>query len=195
MKNLHLRIAAIVLFSSFAATSASFASTHDDALFENVANQTGDAAEMRLPLFSSAATASMCGMNEAAVEFAELVDPFDAQSIIDPDQPDAAVLHWLETEMQMSIDPTNTPQGIRPDYSCSRAPYNCPVNQACPLAGGASSFCTVTGCGMGECSACPVKTPGLIIKSWCSYGCMKQSTVVGGAFLLLTSWGWGPVCL
>ena len=194
MTKILLRISSIVLFASLAVASRAFASTHDDrAFFKNAADQIGETSEMRLPLFSDTATASMCDTT-AAAESAENVDPFPGAYIMRPDEPDAAALNWLENEMQMSFDPSCESQGIIPDFTCMDPPHNCPANVKCPdLAGGA--LCVVTSCGKGECPTCPKLFPG-IITAWCAYGCMKGSKVVGGAYGFWVRFlGWrGPVC-
>ncbi len=193
MTKFQLRIAAIVPFCSFAVTSGSFASTHDDiAVSKNVAHGIDTTADSTLPLFSGSAAASVCDMNEAAVESTEIVDSFPGASIIDPDDPEAAALNWLENEMQMSIDPSGEPQGYTAGWSCTRPPFNCPTYQSCY-----GSVCKINECGEGKCSFCPVNPPFRIVKSWCTYTCMKGPNVVGSAFgfrLAADLW-WGPTCL
>jgi hypothetical protein len=132
----------------------------------------------------------------AAEEPVPLVEANAEGDSVEAEDTDAAVLAWMENEMQMSIDLTGEPQGYTPDFSCLKPPYNCSANVDCSKELGGSALCVVTSCAMGECPACPIKNPGVLIKSWCAYGCMNGSEVVGGAFTLLTSWGkWlGPVC-
>ena len=196
MKNFHLGNVAIALFSFFAASSGSFASTLDDTGFSNInAHRIGETAETKLPLFSGLATPSTCDMTEEAVESAEIVDPPSGAYIVNPDEPDAVALNWLENEMQMSIDPTDEPQAFFPDFSCIEPPYNCPANVKCPeLAAG--TLCIVTACGTGACPTCPNFFGNAVIMSWCAYGCMKGKDVVGGAYgFWVRGFGWkGPVC-
>lgn len=198
MKNFYLGNVAIVLFSFFAASSGSFASTRDDTGFsKNNAHRLGETPETTLPLFSDLATPSKCDMNDKAVVSAEFVEPFSDNYIIDPDEPEVATLNWLENEMQMSIDPTNAPQQVTAGWSCTRPPFNCPNYQRCPLADGTSSICTVNECGEGKCSFCPVNPPFRIVNSWCTYTCKKGPAVVGSAFgfRLAGDLWFGPTCL
>jgi hypothetical protein len=53
-------------------------------------------------------------------------------------------------------------------------------------------------CGSGACRFCPEEYKNLVIKSWCHYGCMKNSVRTGDAVLLLTkpfNTQIGPICL
>lgn len=148
-----------------------------------------ETSEMTLPIASDTTIVSK-------VEPAEFVEPtlaFGAN--LDQSEAEAAALDWLQNELQMSIDPDVEPQGDNPDYSCMNPPYYCSSTEKCFLKGKVST-CAVTSCNTGECSACPIKNPGVIIASWCAYSCMAGKDVVGGAFKLRTSWGtWlGPVC-
>lgn len=61
-----------------------------------------------------------------AVDSAEMVDQFPAAYMIDPDDADTAALNWLEHQMQMSIDPTDTLAGVLPDDKCLEKPWECP---------------------------------------------------------------------
>jgi len=197
MKKFVLGVAALFLFGSFAASSGAFASTHDEAVFfKNAAGQIDGTCEIELPLFSGTATASTCDMNRSAFESTELANQFPDVYIIDPDEPDAAALNWLENEMRMSIDPSYEPLGITPDFTCMDPPHNCPANVKSEFVPGA--VCVVNACGLGACPTCPSFIPGLAIKAWCAYGCMKGSKVVGGCFGFWTRIGnrWlGPYCL
>lgn len=196
MKKFHLHIVAVIQFSSFAITSGSSASTHDRlGIAETVDHSRFDeTSEMRLPLFSGTATSSTCEVTVAA-ESGEMNTPFHGADNIPPDEPDGAMLNWLENEMQMSIDPRNEPQAIIPDFTCMDPPHNCPANVKSEFLPGA--VCVVTSCGLGACPSCPSFIPNLAIKAWCAYGCMKGSKVVGGCFGFWTRIGnrWlGPYC-
>ncbi len=150
-----------------------------------------------LALLSTMTIASMGDTAEAAEEGAEpapLTDVVAESSLDEAEDIDAAVLAWMENEMQMSIDLSEAPQGFIPDYTCIEPPLNCPANVKCPELGNA--HCIVTSCGKGECPTCPKLIPGAVITSWCAYGCMKGSKVVGGAYGFWARFlGWlGPVC-
>lgn len=149
-----------------------------------------------LTLFCSLALAAMGDTAEAAGESAQVDDAPTRGTFVDDQDLDAAALAWMADAMQMSIDPTDALKGIKPDWSCGRAPYNCKSTEFCPYDGG-FSLCRVTACGEGKCSWCPVNPPFRIVKSWCSYACMKESTIVGGAwaFRLAGDLWWGPTCL
>jgi hypothetical protein len=117
-------------------------------------------------------------------------------SIVEAKDMDATVLAWIENEIQMSIDSTDTPQGIIPDFTCIEPPHDCPANTRCPWLAPGGTLCSVTSCGLGSCPICPGIFPGLIVKSWCAYGCMKGKDMVGGAFMINSRFGWlGPVCI
>lgn len=195
MKNF-LRITAIILFSSFAVTSGSYAATHNDTVFfKNTAAQIDGTSEMVLPLFSGTATASICDMNEAVVESTEIIASFPGMYNIHPDELDAVVVNLFEDELQMSIEPSNESQGVTPDFACMDPPYNCPANVKSEFIG---ARCVVTHCGTGACPSCPSIIPGLAIKSWCSYGCIRDKKVVGGCFGFWSRIGnrWlGPFCI
>lgn len=126
-----------------------------------------------LPMGDNAAHAT-----EAPVLWAEALS--DGENL-DANGQDAAMLAWMENELQMSIDPSGEPLGIYPDDTCLEPPYNCRRTERCPLKGGGQSLCFVTGCGTGACPTCPNIFSNLIITSWCSYSCMKGSDVVGSA--------------
>jgi len=189
MNNVHLSIVVIILFNSLLATSNSFAVTAETiAISKDIEARVGATAELAPPSIADSTTASACPMEEATIETPEFVNV---------DETEAAALDWLQNALQMSIDLSGEPQGDKPDYSCMNPPYYCSSTETCPLSGGKKSICALTSCGIGECSACPIKNSGVIIASWCAYSCMAGKDVVGGAFKLRTSWGsWlGPVCL
>lgn len=117
-------------------------------------------------------------------------------SNLDSEEQAAAVLAWMENEMQMSLEPALESQGIVPDYSCMDPPYKCPATTKCPWLAFGGASCNVTSCGTGSCPICPSIFPGLIVISWCAYGCMRGAKVVGGAFMIQSRFGWlGPVCI
>lgn len=55
------------------------------------------------------------------------------------------------------------------------------------------AVCSVTHCGKGSCRFCPAPFPdalkGLVIKEWCTYGCMRGSIQVGTAYGFVPSIG------
>jgi len=133
---------------------------------------------------------------QAAEEPAPLTDVVSESSLIESEDLDAAFLAWMENEMQMSIDLTEASQGITPDFTCIEPPHNCPAKTKCQWLAFGGAWCTVTSCGLGSCPICPGIFPGLVVKSWCAYGCMKGKNMVGGAFMINSRFGWlGPVCI
>jgi hypothetical protein len=153
-------------------------------------------AELSRSLLSGSTMTVTCNVNKAAIEMEEGSDWTLDTSISEPRLTETAALDWLQNELQMSIDPSSEPQGFVPDFTCIDPPYNCPANVKCPLNGGGNAICVVTSCGQGTCSACPIKSPGWVITSWCAYGCMKGKDVVGGAYGFWVRFlGWrGPLC-
>jgi hypothetical protein len=131
---------------------------------------------------------------QAAEEPVPLGDPNLDGENVDGEEVDPTILAWLQSEMQMSIDTSHELQGAAAGWSCTQPPYNCPHYQRCDIGGG--SVCKVNECGEGKCSFCPVNPPFRIVKSWCTYICMKGSTVVGGAFgfRLAGDYWYGPTC-
>lgn len=75
--------------------------------------------------------------------------------------------------------------GIYPKYECTQPPYECPATKQCVFPSG-SSVCHVTNCGEGKCPVCPDFISKPFIQGWCSYGCMRGTEMVGGAFILRT---------
>lgn len=198
MRKLVSTVVALALYGSFAAASGAFAGTHDNTGFSKLVDNQIDETpeEMRLPLFQCASTASMCDMTDAVDESAELVDPPVGAYIIDPDEPGAIIPASLMNEIQMSIDPTDALQGILPDDRCVEKPFECPYRTKCQWLAFGGAWCTVTSCGTGSCPICPGMFPGVFVQSWCAYGCMKGTKMVGGAFMIQTRFRWiGPVCI
>ena len=72
--------------------------------------------------------------------------------------------------------------GIYPKYECMQEPYKCPDTRRCVFPSG-SSICHVTNCGEGKCPTCPDVVSKIVIKGWCSYGCMRGTEVIGGALV------------
>ncbi len=80
---------------------------------------------------------------------------------------------------------------IVPKFECMD--LGCPHTVRCD-----GSACVTTDCGTGSCPGCPEEYRNLVIKAWCTYGCMKGTTRTGEAVLLLTKpFGKqiGPICL
>lgn len=95
---------------------------------------------------------------------------------------------WIETPEATTLAATD---GVYPDFACFNEPYGCPQTTECPLSNGEQAFCMVTHCGTGECPWCPWGLGNVLFKSWCAYGCLKNGSLVAGAFILVSS-AWGP---
>ena len=80
---------------------------------------------------------------------------------------------------------------IVPKFECIE--LECPPHVRC-----SAGACVLMDCGSGACRFCPEEYKNLVIKSWCRYGCMKNSVRTGDAVLLLTkpfNTQVGPICL
>jgi hypothetical protein len=66
--------------------------------------------------------------------------------------------------------------------------FGCPATVRCGKA-----VCVVTHCGSGSCRFCPTPFPdaleNLVIKEWCTYGCMVGPLQVGTAYGFVPSVG------
>ncbi len=143
---------------------------------------------------------SIATMGDTAIATAEPVQSLDVPppdgNFIDLEEVDADILAWMANETQMSIDPSDALQGIKPDFTCMDPPHDCPAKTQCQWLAFGGALCTVTSCGLGSCPICPSIFPNVIVKSWCAYGCMKGKTMVGGAFMIQTRFRWiGPFCI
>jgi hypothetical protein len=143
------------------------------------------------------ATASFAAVTAANLIAAKKVDPstLDATTLaqlIDSVTPDAisAALSW-----EQSVDPGVFMAGIFPKFECTQPPRNCPYMTRCSQYPGWA--CIVTGCGAGSCPTCPESLANLVVKGWCTYGCMNGKDVVGEAYMFQTFFGPllnGPHC-
>jgi hypothetical protein len=88
----------------------------------------------------------------------------------------AAVMSWLK----MSIDPSTIQTGgVMSKYECTD--LGCPYTGKCYNSGsswdGISHRCSVTDCGVSQCTKCPDWFPPflkhLVFKSWCAYVCVQ----------------------
>jgi hypothetical protein len=128
--------------------------------------------------YAAAATASFVG---AQVADPEAVDPALIEQLFDQYAPIATeeALAWIDT-----VDPTALAGGgVLIKDLCLDPPYLCEQQTFCPWIVEGGARCWVNECGTGSCPYCPVFS-NMIVRAWCSYGCMKGSDVVGGAFVL-----------
>jgi hypothetical protein len=82
-----------------------------------------------------------------------------------------------------------------PQFECME--LGCPATVLCGRA-----VCSVIHCGKGSCSFCPEPMPdafkNLVLKCWCSYGCMTGTQRTGSAYGFIPSIGSlfaGPWCV
>ncbi len=82
-----------------------------------------------------------------------------------------------------------------PQFECMD--LGCPATVRCGRA-----VCSVIHCGKGSCTYCPEPMPdvfkNLVLKSWCSYGCMTGSQRTGSAYGFIPAIGGtfvGPWCI
>lgn len=82
-----------------------------------------------------------------------------------------------------------------PQFECMD--LGCPATVLCGRA-----VCSVIHCGKGSCTYCPEPMPdvfkNLVLKSWCSYGCMAGSQRTGAAYGFIPAIGGkfvGPWCI
>lgn len=139
--------------------------------------------------YAAAATASLVetqvpdplAIDEAT--FAELLGQ------LAPIAEDQALL-WAD-----SVDPSVFAGGVLHKVECNDPPHSCTLETFCPYLVPGGARCFVTECGTGACPYCPI-FGDQVVESWCSYGCMRGSDVVGGAFKVrLKYWGErGPIC-
>ncbi len=92
---------------------------------------------------------------------------------------------------------------VFPKFECGNPPRNCPYNARCTFPGqGKEIVCVVVDCGEAPCRICPEAVSKLLVKGWCSYGCVgaEPGVKIGGAFILKTPFkkddgNNGPYCV
>ena len=147
----------------------------------------------RATAVASYAAVKTASLVEAQVLDPQAVDPVVLEQLVNQAAPIASdeALAWVDT-----LDAETLAQSIRPDFSCPEEPYLCEWNARCDWLLPKGTFCVVSGCGLGSCPICPVLFSNLIVDSWCSYGCLHNGQVIGGAFTLKTRFrDLGPICI
>lgn len=148
---------------------------------------------------ASAAMYLLQGTMEQAVE-AQGIDPgtldmATVQQLADSILPDvvAQVDEWMSQYVPASNDPEVPTQPAECyDMGCPPIVF-CDSNYY-----GSQVMCHNTACGDGKCKACPDwfgPLKHMISSGWCSYVCMKGTSVVGSAGLVLTPFGKMQFCL
>lgn len=133
---------------------------------------------------------ALAGIVNTTYGDSEPVDEAQIQEIVNAYFPQV----WEEANLWVSsLDPSAiVPQAaIKPADECySDAKYGCNYQEKCAFDDGTTAVCTVTGCGINGCKKvpCPDLWPfdlsKLIVKSWCTFTCMKISTIVGMKLVL-----------
>lgn len=126
----------------------------------------------------------------ASLVESQVLDPAAIDSLIQQYAPTGwdTAHTWMETPEAVTLAAND---GIYPNFACFKEPYACPQTTECPLSNGEQAFCMVTHCGDAQCPWCPWFLGNILIKSWCAYGCLKDGSLVAGAYILVTR-GWGP---
>ena len=132
---------------------------------------------------------ALAGIVETTAGDPETVDEAQIQEIVDAYFPQV----WEEASLWVSsLDPSViVPQAaIKPADECYEDPkYKCEYQEKCTFDDGTKAVCTITGCGINGCNKvpCPDLWPDLskwFVKSWCTFTCMKVSTIVGMKMVL-----------
>lgn len=160
----------------------------EDAAVEGLAN--ADPMEAEIANFKAQYAAyALAGIVETTAGDPETVDEAQIQEIVDTYFPQV----WEEASLWVSsLDPSViVPQaGIKPALECYEdSKYGCNFTEKCTFDDGTTALCTVTGCGINGCNKvpCPDLFPNLskfFVKSWCTFTCMKVSTIVGMKLVL-----------
>lgn len=167
----------------------------DDAALKATFDEADPVALARAQVRAETAAYLFHGLVEQKVDPA-ILDTGDAQAVQDTVQAIADMYGadlWAQAGAWAdSLDPKALVPSF-PVYKQSKClnTHGCPTDMTCSFdfgAGPKGIDCVVTGCGDGKCTWCPDIFPdlsNLIVKSWCSYTCVKDyQNIVGIAVQL-----------
>jgi hypothetical protein len=162
----------------------------DDAAFQATLDEADDLELARAQVRAETASYLFKGLVEQNVD-PGILDAGDVQSVEDTvqslvDMYGADV--WQQADAWVnSLDPADLLASfpVNKQPSCLNT-HNCPTDLLCRWDFGTGLKdipCAVTGCGDGKCTWCPDIFPdisSLIVKSWCSYTCVKDWQYIVG---------------